>query len=96
MTSNFIASTIWAENLKETANFYTDIIGLEIIPENRDDRLLFGLGKNQYLFIIKGKPLPIKESAIENFPVVVFRVDNIEMTFEHLTANGIKTLNGIE
>jgi catechol-2,3-dioxygenase len=96
MKSKFIASTIWAEDLKEASNFYTNIIGLEKIQENRSDRLLFKLGENQYLFIIKGTPSQPMDPAIDNFPVVAFRVDNIETTFENLTANGIKALNGIE
>ena len=96
MTSKFIASTIWAEVLSEASKFYSDVIGLNIISENRDDRLLFKLGEDQYLFIIEGTPSPTKNSAIENFPVVAFRVENIEKTYDDLTARGIKTLHGIE
>ena len=96
MTLNFIASTIWADDLEQARQFYTNIIGLETIEENRDDRALFKLGHNQYLFIIKGQPSAPTKSAIKNFPVVAFRVEDIDKTFEMLSAHGIKTLNGIE
>lgn len=88
--------TLWAENVPETAKFYRDVIGLEMIHEHTAERVHFTFGKNRYLVILKGKPHPATDAAIERFPLVAFEVDDLEKAVERLEAHGIETLKGLE
>ena len=88
--------TLWAENVPEAAKFYRDVIGLEMIHEHTAERVHFRLGEHRYLVLLKGKPHPATDTAIERFPVVAFHVDDLEEAVDRLNAHGIETLEGIK
>jgi catechol 2,3-dioxygenase-like lactoylglutathione lyase family enzyme len=88
--------SLWAENMPETAKFYRDVIGLEMIHEHIAERVHFRLGENRYLVLLKGKPHPATETAIERFPLVAFEVDDLEKAYKRLQDHGVETLKGIE
>jgi catechol 2,3-dioxygenase-like lactoylglutathione lyase family enzyme len=88
--------SLWTENVPETAKFYRDVIGLEMIHEHTADRVHFRLGEHRYLVLLKGTPHPATDTAIERFPVVAFEVDDLEKAVERLAAHGVETLKGIE
>ena len=88
--------SLWAENVPETAKFYRDVIGLEMIHHNAAERVHFTFGKNRYLVLLKGKPHPATETAIERFPVVAFEVDDLEKAYKQLQDHGVETLAAIE
>ena len=96
MSPQLAVVTLWAENVPETAKFYRDAIGLEMIHEHTTERVHFRLGENKYLVLLKGKPHPATDTAIERFPVVAFHVDDLEKAVERLNAHGIETPGGIE
>jgi len=88
--------SLWAENVPGNAKFYRDVIGLEMIHEHTAERVHFRLGENRYLVLLKGKPHPATDTAIEHFPVIAFHMDDLEKAVERLEAYGVGTLEGIK
>jgi catechol-2,3-dioxygenase len=83
---------IHTENLPETAAFYQEIIGLELMPRHGHERVHLKMGDHLYLVIIKGKP----PTAAERFPVIAFKVDDLEAAVEELRGKGVEMPDGIE
>ncbi|MEE9554732.1 MAG: VOC family protein [candidate division Zixibacteria bacterium] len=89
MKSSLCVVTLWAENVPETVAFYRDIIGLELMPHHGPDRVHLKMGENLYLVILKGKPSPATETTIERFPVVAFRVNDLDEAIAELNSKGV-------
>ena len=92
MNPKLAVITIHAENVPETAAFYRDIIGLELLKHHSPDRVNLKMGDDLYLVIVKGKP-PIPSIR---FPVIAFRVDNLDSAFDELHSKGVDIPDGIE
>ncbi len=88
--------TIHAENVAETAAFYRDIIGLELMPDHGPDRVHLKMGDHLYLVILKGKPSPAKDTTIKRFPVIAFRVDDLDKAVAELRERGVEIPQGIK
>ncbi len=96
MNPKLAVVTIHAENVAKTAAFYRDIIGLELIPHHDPDRMQFKMGDDLYLVILKGKPSPVTDTTIERFPVIAFRVDDLDKAVAELRERGVEIPLGIE
>ena len=79
--------SLWAEDLRTTAHFYRDVIGLRLMPHH-GDRPHFDLG-NLYLVLIHGKPAIRELGSPEDFPLLAFAVDDLDESIEVLRSNDV-------
>ena len=88
--------TLHAENVAETAAFYHDLIGLELMPHPNPKRAHLKMGIDLYLVILKGKPSRATNTTIERFPVIAFKVDDLDKAVAELQKKGVEIPLGIE
>lgn len=92
MNPKLAVVTIHTESVPETAAFYRDVIGLELMPRHGHDRVHLKMGDHLYLVIIEGKP----PTTSERFPVIAFRVNDLDTAVEELRGKGAEIPDGIE
>lgn len=90
-----VVISLWAEDVVETAHFYKDVLGLELIPQHHPGQPHFRVGET-YLTILKGKPIPAQGSESSRFPLIAFSVHDLEAAVERLKAHGVELPWGIE
>jgi catechol-2,3-dioxygenase len=83
--------TLWAQDVKQTAHFYKDIIGLELVPHHGPGPT-FRLG-NTHLVILEGSPGP--EQA-HRFPYVAFGAGDLDQAIDRLKSHQVELPWGIE
>ncbi len=86
--------SLWAEDVSKAAHFYRDVLGLRLMPHH-GECAVFDLG-GTYLMILRGKPQPAQDMQPARFPLVAFRVPNLDAAIEQLHAHAIATPWGIE
>jgi len=87
--------SLWAEDVPTTAHFYRDVVGLSLLPHH-DHRLAFDVGHGSFLVIIRGQPIPARNSEPPHFPLIAFAVEDLEKAVEHLEAHGVELPWGVE
>jgi catechol 2,3-dioxygenase-like lactoylglutathione lyase family enzyme len=95
MIEKIAVISLWAENVMECVHFYKDVLGLELLPGHHAGQPHFDVG-GVYLTILKGKPRPAEETVPARFPLIAFRVDNLERAAAVLEAHGIDLPWGVE
>lgn len=86
---------LWAENVMETAHFYKDVLGLELLPDHHAKRSHFKVGQAN-LTILKGKPRPAEDPEPSRFPLFAFRVNDLNEAVNRLQAHGVDLPWGVE
>jgi catechol 2,3-dioxygenase-like lactoylglutathione lyase family enzyme len=89
MIKDIAVITVWSEKVTETAHFYRDVLGLELLPHHHRDRPHFKVG-GAYLTIIKGKPQPAQDAEPPRFPIFALRVSDLDQAVARLKANGVE------
>jgi catechol 2,3-dioxygenase-like lactoylglutathione lyase family enzyme len=95
MIKNVAVISLWAEDVPETAHFYMDVLGLELLAHHHGGRPHFKVGE-AYLTILKGKPLPAEEAVPDRFPLFAFRVQDLDEAVARLEAHGVELPWGVE
>lgn len=96
MQPSLAVVTLHAENVPETVAFYREIIGLELLPHHSHDRVHLKMGDHLYLVILKGNHSPPTDTTIVRFPVIAFKVDDLNQAVAELHAKGIDIPAGLE
>ncbi|UCD99973.1 MAG: VOC family protein [Chloroflexota bacterium] len=86
---------LWAEEVEKAAHFYKEILGLELVSSHHGGLPHFKIGE-AYLVILNGKPVPPQGAVPARFPVVAFRVDDLDEAVERLLAHNIELPWGVE
>ena len=94
MIEDVAVISIWAEDIAETADFYRDVLGLELLHHHAG-RPHFKVG-GAYLTILNGKPQPAVESEPSRFPLFAFRVKDLDQAVARLEAHGVSLPWGVE
>jgi catechol 2,3-dioxygenase-like lactoylglutathione lyase family enzyme len=87
--------SLWAEDVPTAAHFYRDVVGLPLFP-HAGHLLAFDLGDGCHLAIIKGQPVPARNSEPAHFPLIAFEVEDLKGAIEHLEAHGVELPWGVE
>jgi catechol 2,3-dioxygenase-like lactoylglutathione lyase family enzyme len=74
--------SLWAEDIRKTAHFYRDVLGLHLMPHH-GDRPHFDLG-GIYLVLVQGKPMIRLEGSPDHFPVLAFAVNDLDQAILRL------------
>jgi len=93
--NRIVVISLWAEDVPETAHFYKDVLGLELLSHHHGDRPHFKVG-DTYLTILKGKPIPPENSIPERFPLFALGVDDLDAAVERLQTHGVELPWGVE
>jgi catechol 2,3-dioxygenase-like lactoylglutathione lyase family enzyme len=80
--------SLWAEDIPETAHFYRDVLGLQLMPHH-GDRPHFDLG-DIYLVLVQGKPTVRVEGSPDYFPVLAFAVNNLDESIAQLRNHDVE------
>ena len=94
MLAKFAVISVWAEDVAATAQFYRDVLGLEMLPHH-DARPHFKVD-GIYFLILKGKPSPAVEMEPERFPLFALSVDDLDEAVGRLNEHGVPLPWGIE
>ena len=92
---DLIVVTLWAEDVKATAHFYLDVLGLELLPGHHGRGPVFKLG-DVHLLILAGKPQPPLNPEPERFPVIAFSVEDIDRAAVKLKQASVELPWGVE
>jgi catechol 2,3-dioxygenase-like lactoylglutathione lyase family enzyme len=95
MIEELAVISVWAEDVVETAHFYKDVLGLELLPHLHAGRPHFKVGE-AYLTILKGKPQPAEYPEPSRFPLFAFRVKDFDQAVAQLKARGVDLPWGVE
>jgi catechol-2,3-dioxygenase len=87
--------SLQAADLRATAHFYRDVIGLRMLPHHAE-RMAFELGGGAHLVILQGKPSPKEELQEDRFPVIAFEVDDLDGAIKSLKEHGVELPWGVE
>ena len=87
--------SLWAEDVPAAVHFYRDVVGLDQLPHH-GHRPTFDLGNGSYLIIVKGQPVPARNSESPHFPLIAFAVEELDRAVEHLEAHGVELPWGIQ
>jgi len=87
--------SLWAPDVKETAHFYMDVLGLKLMGEHHGGRPHFELG-DSVLTLLEGKPSPARDTTVERFPLLAFETEDIESAKQHLEAHKVDLPWGLE
>lgn len=87
--------SIWAEDVAETAHFYRDVLGLELLHHSHAGRPHFKVG-GAMLTILKGKPQPAENPQPPRFPLFAFRVSDLDLAVARLESHGVDLPWGVE
>jgi catechol 2,3-dioxygenase-like lactoylglutathione lyase family enzyme len=86
--------TLWAADVKRTADFYHNVLELPLLMMDRG-RPHFDLG-GAYLVILPGQPHVRTDATPARFPVVAFAVDDLDEVVHQLRSQAIELPWGIE
>lgn len=86
--------TFWAEDVKRTADFYRDVLGLRLMMIDRG-RPHFDLG-GAYLVILPGRPHKLEDSKQSRFPVLAFAGEDLDEVVHQLRSQGLEMPWGVE
>jgi catechol-2,3-dioxygenase len=94
MITRIAVIALWAEDVPATANFYRNVIGLNLLhhPGARPHFEVNGI----YMTILKGRPVAAQDTVPDRFPLVAFAVDDLEAMVERLRAHKVVLPWGIE
>jgi catechol 2,3-dioxygenase-like lactoylglutathione lyase family enzyme len=81
-----------AEDLRATAHFYRDVLGLRLAPHHGSGRLHFEVG-GVYLVLLQGAPPPPSQ---DRFPVIAFSVTDLEAAVKNLQSHQVALPWGVE
>lgn len=95
MIKNIKVVSLWAEDVHETARFYRDVLGLNLISHHHNSQPHFRVG-DAYLVILKGKPHPAEDPEPSRFPLLAFEVQDLDAAVERLIAHEVELPWGIE
>jgi catechol 2,3-dioxygenase-like lactoylglutathione lyase family enzyme len=87
--------SLWAEDVPAAVHFYRDVVGLDLLPHH-GHRPAFDLGNGSHLIIVKGQPVPARNSESPHFPLIAFAVEELDRAVEHLVAHGVELPWGIQ
>jgi catechol 2,3-dioxygenase-like lactoylglutathione lyase family enzyme len=89
--------SVWAEDVRATAHFYQDVLGLEPLNPDPDHAHLtrFHLSEG-YLIILKGQPRPAENSEPSEFPLFALTVDDLDSAVDRLKAHQVPLPRGVE
>jgi catechol-2,3-dioxygenase len=92
---NVAVFSLWAEDVSTAAHFYRDVVGLSVFPHH-GHLPAFDLGDGSHLVIIKGQPVPARNSEPPHFPLIAFAVEDLKRAIEDLEAHGVELPWGVE
>ncbi len=95
MIEDIAVVSLWAEDVAETAHFYRDVLGLELLPLHHAGRPHFKVG-GAYLTILKGKPQPAEDPEPSHFPIFALRVSDLDQAIARLQTHGVDLPWGVE
>jgi catechol 2,3-dioxygenase-like lactoylglutathione lyase family enzyme len=96
MIEDIAVISIWAPEVPQTAHFYRDVLGLELLADARHDhRPHFKVG-DAFLVILHGEPHPATDMQPEDFPLFAFRVRDLEAAVGRLQAHGVELPWGVK
>ncbi len=87
--------SLWAEDVPTTAHFYKDVLGLELLAHHHGGRPHFKVG-GAYLTILNGKPQPALNMQPERFPLIAFRVRDLDRAVARLKDHEVELPWGVE
>ena len=94
MLTKFAVIAVWAQDVTESAHFYRDVLGLEMLPAH-DARPHFKVD-GIYFLILQGRPIQAEEMEPERFPLFALSVDDLDEMVRRLAAHGVETPWGVE
>ena len=94
MPTRFAVVTLWAEDVAENAHFYRDVLGLKLLS-HLGSRPHFEVN-GVYLTILKGIPMPARNSNPDRFPLFALAVVDLDEMVERLQKHKIALPWGIE
>lgn len=94
MSVKLAVVSLWAEDMPQTAHFYQDVVGLQLVG-HEGHRPHFDLD-GTYLVILKGQPTPIQETSQTRFPVLAFAVEDLDEAIARLRQHGVELPWGVE
>lgn len=86
--------SLWAEDVAAATHFYRDVIGLPLLSHHAG-RPHFDLG-GCYLAILRGKPVSARSPSPERFPLLAWRVEDLDRAVENLKKHAVALPWGIE
>jgi catechol-2,3-dioxygenase len=94
MSAKFAVVALWAADVAACAHFYRDVIGLDLLPHH-GGRPHFEVD-GVYLTILKGSPTPAQHAEPERFPLMAFRVDDLDAMVSRLEKHKVEMPWGVE
>ncbi len=94
MPTKLAVIAVWAEDVTANAHFYRDVLGLDPAP-HLGPRPHFRID-GVYLVILKGTPIPARNSDPDRFPLFALAVDDIDEMVRHLEQHHVISPWGIE
>lgn len=95
MIEDIAVITVWAKDVIAAVHFYKDVLGLELLPHHHGGRPHFKVG-GAYLTIMEGKPHPAEDAQPSRFPLMAFRVRDLDQAVSRLQAHGVDLPWGVE
>ena len=94
METQLSVVSIWTTDVAATELFYQEVIGLSLL-RGHGGIPHFDLG-GVCLVLLSGKPSPVRNSVPERFPLLAFRVENLDVVIERLIDHQVPFPWGIE
>ena len=95
MIDSFAVISLWAEDVATTVHFYVEVLGLELLPHHQARFPHLKVG-GTFLTILKGKPQPPVNPDPDRFPLVAFRVRDLDLAVARLQDHGVDLPWGVE
>ena len=94
MIKKFAAVALWVEDFTSVLHFYQKILGLDLISHHGDvPQLKVGDG---ILVLVKGKLPPAIDTFPADFPLIAFKVNDLDKMAETLMAENVELKSSIE
>ena len=90
MGTRIAVVSLWAEDIPSTVDFYSDVIGLSLLPHH-GEHPHFELD-GSFLVILRGRPVPPRDTEPSSFPIVAFAVSDLDAMVEQLLAHDVELL----
>lgn len=93
-------ATLTCTDIDQTRDFYTNVLGLNVIQESAEQGIMFGAGDGTRLYVYPRPDLAPAENTVCAFNVADVRatvtaLQNNGVTFEEYDLPNLKTENGI-
>jgi catechol 2,3-dioxygenase-like lactoylglutathione lyase family enzyme len=85
---------LWAPDQAEAARFFQEVVGLTLASHHAG-KPHFDIG-GAHLTILRGRPLPAENAVPDRFPLLAFRVPDIEAAVARLHSAHVETPWGLE